>query len=202
MDYVIVIHAPAALPRIIIMADSDNDPFDDWPYSDYDCLYKLAIIGDADTGKSTLLARFAGDVFNPGYIPTIGVDFRSHRVTLDDSITELQIWDTAGEPRFRIVTQSFYRGVQAFIVVYDATKQSSFENVSYWIAEARKQNQEAKIFLVGNKCDSGEKAVDYETARDFAQKNAVLFLEVSAMDGTNVELAFLTVAAQVEQSYR
>ena len=181
----------------------DSNLFDDWPFSDEcDYLYKLTIIGDGDTGKSNLLMRFAGDGFNPGYIPTIGVDFRIRRVTLDESIIKLQIWDTAGDPRYRAITQSYYRGVQAFIIVYDATKQSSFENVSYWIDEARKQNPGAKFLLVGNKCDSGEKVVAYETARHFAQKNAVLFLEVSAMDGTNVELALLTVAAQIKQSYR
>jgi len=170
--------------------------------SEYDYLFKLLLIGDSGVGKSCLLLRFADHTYTESYISTIGVDFKIRTIDLDGKTIKLQIWDTAGQERFRTITSSYYRGAHGIIVVYDVTDQESFNNVKQWLSEIeRYANTTVNKLLVGNKCDLNTKrTVDYETAKDFADKLDIPFLETSAKAATNVEKAFLTMAAEIKKS--
>ena len=165
-------------------------------------IYKVVVVGDADTGKTSILGCFSGEDFNPTYTPTIGVDFRIRTIELDAVRIKLQLWDlTGGHSRFRTITRAYYRGCAGSIITYNATREESFENVPYWIEEiSRYAHPDAKIVLVGTNCDRvDEKVVDYTRARDFASERQVPFFEVSSKDGTNVELAIMTLVAQLRQ---
>ena len=171
-------------------------------YQGGEYIYKVAVIGDADTGKTSMLGKFARDDFNPTYIPTIGVDYRIRVIELDEVKIRLQLWDTAGQSRFRTITRAYYRLCVGIIITYDATKEKTFENVPYWIEETSKERYypDAKIVLVGTNGDRvDEKVVDYTRVRDFASERQIPFFEVSSKDGTNVELAFMTLVAQLRQ---
>lgn len=115
---------------------------------------------------------------------------------------KLQIWDTAGQERFRTITSSYYRGAHGIIVVYDVTDLESFNNVKQWLNEIdRYACENVNKLLVGNKCDLvSKKAVEYETAKEFADKLEIPFLETSAKAATNVEKAFLTMAAEIKNT--
>uniref|UniRef100_A0A674MQW9 RAB1A, member RAS oncogene family a n=1 Tax=Takifugu rubripes TaxID=31033 RepID=A0A674MQW9_TAKRU len=136
---------------------------------EYDYLFKLLLIGDSGVGKSCLLLRFA--------------------------------WDTAGQERFRTITSSYYRGAHGIIVVYDVTDQESFNNVKQWLQEIdRYASENVNKLLVGNKCDlTTKKVVDYTTAKEFADNLGIPFLETSAKSSTNVEQAFMTMAAEIKK---
>jgi len=166
-----------------------------------DCVVKLLLIGDSGVGKSCLLLRFADDTFTESYISTIGVDFKIRTIELDGKTIKLQIWDTAGQERFRTITSSYYRGAHGIIVVYDVTEASSFNNVKTWLNEIdRFATEGVNKLLVGNKCDLvSKKAVDYDTAKQFADSMGLTFLETSAKNSHNVEQAFLTMAGQIKQ---
>jgi Ras-related protein Rab-1A len=168
--------------------------------SEYDYLFKLLLIGDSGVGKSCLLLRFADDTYTDSYISTIGVDFKIRTVDLDTKTIKLQIWDTAGQERFRTITSSYYRGAHGIIIVYDITDKESFDNVRQWMFEIdRYASENVCKLLVGNKSDLGPKrAVDYEAAKSFADELNIPFLETSAKNATNVEQAFLTMAAQIK----
>ncbi|KAK2817616.1 hypothetical protein Q5P01_025807 [Channa striata] len=182
---------------------------------EYDYLFKLLLIGDSGVGKSCLLLRFA-NVSNKGraslssltgigstesYISTIGVDFKIRTIELDGKTIKLQIWDTAGQERFRTITSSYYRGAHGIIVVYDVTDQESFNNVKQWLQEIdRYASENVNKLLVGNKCDlTTKKVVDYTTAKEFADNLGIPFLETSAKSATNVEQAFMTMAAEIKK---
>ena len=169
----------------------------------YPCdeLYKLVVVGDSYTGKSCLVNCFAGDEFTDVYINTTGVDFKIWRAVIDGVKIKLQIWDTAGDHRFRAITPYCYRGATGVIVTYSVTKKESFLNVPHWIEEAKEFGPPGmKLMVVGTGCDRKEREVDYFTARDFANEQQLSFLEVSAKDSTNVELAFLTLIQEIRQS--
>ncbi|KAJ7558242.1 hypothetical protein O6H91_04G030200 [Diphasiastrum complanatum] len=168
--------------------------------SEYDYLFKLLLIGDSGVGKSCLLLRFADDSYLESYISTIGVDFKIRTVELDGKSIKLQIWDTAGQERFRTITSSYYRGAHGIIVVYDVTDQESFNNVKQWLNEIdRYASDNVNKLLVGNKNDlTAKKVVDYETAKAFADEIGIPFLETSAKNATNVEQAFMTMAAEIK----
>merc|ERR1712036_34651 len=110
------------------------------------------------------------------------------------------IWDTAGQERFRTITSSYYRGAHGIIVVYDVTDQESFNNVKQWLQEIdRYACENVNKLLVGNKCDlTTKKVVDYTTAKEYADQLGIPFLETSAKNATNVEQAFMTMAAEIK----
>nr|AJO69983.1 organellar Rab protein [Penaeus vannamei] len=167
---------------------------------EYDYLFKLLLIGDSGVGKSCLLLRFADDTYTESYISTIGVDFKIRTIELDGKTIKLQIWDTAGQERFRTITSSYYRGAHGIIVVYDTTDQESFNNVKQWLQEIdRYACENVNKLLVGNKCDlTHKKVVDYLTAKEYADSLCIPFLETSAKNATNVEQAFMTMAAEIK----
>jgi len=168
--------------------------------SEYDYLFKLLLIGDSGVGKSCLLLRFADDTYTESYISTIGVDFKIRTVELDGKTIKLQIWDTAGQERFRTITSSYYRGAHGIIIVYDITDVESFNNVRQWLFEIdRFASEHVNKLLVGNKSDLvNKRVVTKETATEFAEGLGIPFLETSAKNSTNVEEAFLTMAAQIK----
>mmetsp|Transcript_21166 Transcript_21166/g.25470 ORF Transcript_21166/g.25470 Transcript_21166/m.25470 type:complete len:203 (+) Transcript_21166:253-861(+) len=166
---------------------------------EYDYLFKLLLIGDSGVGKSCLLLRFADDTYTESYISTIGVDFKIRTVELEGKTIKLQIWDTAGQERFRTITSSYYRGAHGIIVVYDVTDPESFSNVKQWLHEIdRYASENVNKLLVGNKSDLPTKKVDYQTAKAYADEIGIPFLETSAKNATNVEQAFMTMAAEIK----
>lgn len=148
-------------------------------------VFKIVFLGDSGVGKTNIMSRFARNTFNINSKPTIGVDFALKNVKLGPHVIRLQIWDTAGQERYKTFTSTYYKDAQGIIFVYDVTNKESFENISKWIsnAESHVDLSQTAIILIGNKMDlENERQVGTEEARDFAQKNSMLFFETSALD--------------------
>ena len=162
-------------------------------------LFKLLLIGDSCVGKSSLLHRFADDIYTDSYISTIGVDFKIKTMMVHEKMVKLQIWDTAGQERFRTITSSYYRGAQGIIVVYDITDTESFNNVKVWLSEIdRYASENVDKLLVGNKSDlESARQVTKKIAQEFAETLNVNCIETSAKEGSNVDDAFRTMAATI-----
>lgn len=168
---------------------------------DYDFLFKIVIIGDSGTGKSNLLLRYTKNEFNLESKATIGVEFATKAVIVDNKTIKAQIWDTAGQERFQSLTSAYFKGAIGALLVYDITKVSSFQNLDKWVKKLQ-DNADPNIttLLVGNKCDLGElRNVKKEEGTEYAQKNNMAFLETSALDCTNVDLAFEKLITAVYQ---
>ncbi|PPD66757.1 hypothetical protein GOBAR_DD36360 [Gossypium barbadense] len=172
-------------------------------YGDYnqriDYVFKVVLIGDSAVGKSQLLARFARNEFSVDSKATIGVEFQTKTLVIDNKTVKSQIWDTAAQERYRAVTSAYYRGAVGAMLVYDMTKRQSFDNMARWLEELRGHaDQNLVIMLVGNKCDLGSlRAVPTEDAQEFAQRENLFFMETSALESTNVETAFFTVLTEI-----
>ncbi|KAK7485443.1 hypothetical protein BaRGS_00023391 [Batillaria attramentaria] len=168
---------------------------------EYDHLFKLLIIGDSGVGKSSLLLRFADNVFSGTYITTIGVDFKIRTVDVNGEKVKLQIWDTAGQERFRTITSTYYRGTHGVVVVYDVTSGESFANVRRWLHEIDNNCDVVNRILVGNKNDDPDRRVVLtEDAQTFAQQMGIQLFETSAKENINVEEMFLAITKQVLQT--
>ncbi|GIX98258.1 ras-related protein Rab-33A [Caerostris darwini] len=99
-------------------------------------IFKIIVIGDSNVGKTCLTFRFCGGKFPTRTEATIGVDFRERQVVVDGESIKLQLWDTAGQEKFRqSMIPHYYRNVHAVVFVYDVTKMVSFQNLSHWISE-------------------------------------------------------------------
>ncbi|CAM2702857.1 unnamed protein product [Rotaria socialis] len=162
--------------------------------SDYQ--FKVMLLGDSGVGKTCLLVRFKDGTFLSGsFIATVGIDFRNKLVTLGDKKIKLQIFDTAGQERFRSVTHSYYRDANALLLLYDVTSYSSFENISAWLSEIKESAHDGVIImLIGNKIDKSQRVVSRETGERLARDYEVSFIETSAKTSQNVELAFMATA--------
>ncbi|ORY93340.1 ras family-domain-containing protein [Syncephalastrum racemosum] len=170
---------------------------------DYDYLFKIVIIGDSGVGKSNLLSRFTNNEFNLESKSTIGVEFATKNVTIGDHRIKAQIWDTSGQERYRAITGAYYRGAVGALLVYDITRQSSFQNVETWLKELRDHaDNNITLMLVGNKSDLADtsRAVTTDEAKDYASEGEMLFFETSALDSTNVDVAFQTVFERVYET--
>ncbi len=169
------------------------------PPEKYDYLFKVVVIGDSGVGKSNLLSRFTRNEFNLESKSTIGVEFATRSVAIENKTIKAQIWDTAGQERYRAITSAYYRGAVGALVVYDMTKDTSFENVGKWLAEL-KENATADItmMLVGNKSDLVQaRVVTTEQGQAFADDAGIGFVEASALNATNVEKAFLQILSEI-----
>lgn len=116
---------------------------------------KILIIGESGVGKSSLLLRFVEDNFDPEQTLTIGVDFKTKRLTIDGNAVKLAIWDTAGQERFRTLTPSYYRDAQGAILVFDVNSYATFAKLEVWLSELDTYSTKSNIvkMIVGNKID-------------------------------------------------
>ncbi|KAK9087968.1 hypothetical protein Syun_030362 [Stephania yunnanensis] len=163
-------------------------------------LFKVVVIGDSAVGKSNLLSRYARGEFNPQSKATIGVEFQTQSVEVDNGReVKAQIWDTAGQERFRAVTSAYYRGAFGALVVYDITRRLTFDGVERWIDELNMHSDTtiARI-LVGNKSDLEHiREVSVEEGKSLAEAEEMFFMETSALDSTNVKEAFEMVIQEI-----
>lgn len=171
--------------------------------NDTDYIFKVIIIGNSGVGKSSLLLKYTRDKFNRDYNVTIGVDFGSKIIEIpnkDSSIKniKLQIWDTAGQEKFRTITKSYYRGCAAAIIVFDVTCNESYDSIKSWIKTVREEcAKDTDIVLLGNKVDKGDRSIQYEVANNFAKKNGIKYFETSAKESESTSVAFNILAQDI-----
>ncbi len=156
--------------------------------------FKVVMLGDGAVGKTALTTRFTQDHFSADYKRTIGSDFAVKRLVLpeQDSNVTLQVWDLAGQPRFEIVRQSFYRGARGALLVYDVTRRRTFLNLDRWRKEAYDNTgREIPVIVVANKVDlEDSRVVQPEMGEQYSESIGSIYVESSALTGENVEKAF------------
>ncbi|CAM1325772.1 RAB6B (predicted) [Pycnogonum litorale] len=120
--------------------------------------YKLVFLGEQSIRKTSIITRFMYDSFDSNYQATIGIDFLSKVMYLEDRTVRLRLWDTAGQERFRSLIPSYIRDSTVAIVVYDVSNSNSFKLTEKWIEEVRtERGTDVVVVLVGNKTDLSEK---------------------------------------------
>lgn len=160
--------------------------------SDYDYVCKFALVGDSGVGKSNILSRFINGNFDDNINPTIGVDFATKIIKNNNKLLKLQIWDTAGQEKFKSITNSYYINSKAILVVFDVTRRETFTNCNDWISDIKEViGNNIYICLVGNKIDLIEsRNVSSEEAINFSKKLNIEYIETSALKGINIDEAF------------
>ena len=170
--------------------------------NNYDMIFKIVLIGDSSVGKTNILSKYISDEYDPDTQATIGVELSTKNYTFDNNEVKVQIWDTAGQEKYRSITSSYYKGAHGCLLVYDITRKATFENIDKWLAEIKlSSNNEINMVLIGNKCDLEDKReVSIEEAQNKAKLLNMAFMETSALNGTNVEKAFNELVNNVYQN--
>ena len=182
----------------------DNNRFDsDSSVNDADLKFKIMILGESMVGKTSFITRYICDKFGERYLCTIGIDFQEKIIKKNNKDIKLQIWDTAGEERYRNVAKSYFQSSQGFIVAYDINNKESFKQVKYWVEQIKSISDEStKCIIIGTKCDLEERQVLEKEGSDFAKKLGYKFFETSAKLNINVNETFETLLDEILKNFR
>lgn len=192
------------------MSDNQNEHKDyKWEilpedFTQYDLSFKIIVIGDSGVGKSCLSNKAVKNIFEESYNATVGFEFFSFNLKLNDKVIKLQIWDTCGQELYRSLITNFYRNSSLAIMVYAVNSKESFDNIEMWLKELRTHsNPDAKVFLVGNKIDlENEREISTDQGQAFADQNGMkLFMESSAKTGFNAQNIFIEAAITLYEDY-
>ncbi|XP_052455890.1 uncharacterized protein LOC128015794 isoform X5 [Carassius gibelio] len=157
--------------------------------------FNVVMVGNCSVGKTSFIRRFHEGQFTEDYRSTIGVDTCIQTVALPDRTVKLQIWDTAGQERFHSITTQVFHRADGLLLMYAITCSNSFISVRDWISRAQERAPDDVIMmLLGNKNDSGERAVQIQEGADLAREYNINFMECSAATGANVSESMTTLA--------
>ena len=174
------------------MADSNEDSME----SNSVTRHKIIFVGDAGVGKTTIISRIMDNPFNEVYEPSIGVDFMSKNIKFREQSIKLQIWDTAGQEKYKGLIPSYVRNSSIVFLVYDVSVKTSFDNIPKWI-NFIKTIENTTLVLCGNKIDLENREVKKEEGEALAQKEGISFFEVSAKTDENIKNMFYNVVADL-----
>ncbi|KAH0789710.1 ras-related protein Rab-14-like [Histomonas meleagridis] len=158
--------------------------------------FKFVLVGDSAVGKTAICKQFCEKEFNENQAQTIGLDFGTRVVEIQNTKIQLHIWDTAGQERFRSVTRAYFRSSAAVFLVYDVTNRESFNRINTWFEDATQSSPPTAVkVLVGNKTDLTEqRAVSSSEAKSFAEQHGLQFFETSALSGDRIDDTFIQTA--------
>ena len=173
-------------------------------YPQYDLSFKLIFIGDSSVGKSCLTAKAVKNNFEEYYQATVGFEFLTFNMKVNDKVIKLQIWDTCGQEIYKSLISNFYRNSSLAVLVYAIDNKESFNHVENWLNDLKSQaNPDVRIFLVGNKADLEEdRKIQKEEGEKYKEDQHLdLFMETSAKTGHNARNVLVEAAKILYKDY-
>ena len=168
------------------MADNEQKPVS----------IKITLIGNSGVGKTRIIRRYSLNDYVENPTSTTGGNYSSKFVEINGQKYQLDLWDTAGQERYRSLTKHFYKDAYIIVLVYDITKQNTFDELkSIWYPNVLQMGEKYTVLaVVGNKSDLFEdEEVKEEEARQYTESIGATFMQVSAKNGDNIELLFDTL---------
>ena len=155
--------------------------------------HKVIFVGDANTGKTSIINRIIDNPFNETYEVSIGIDFMSKNIRFRGQNIKIQIWDSAGQEKYKGLIPSYVRNSSIVFIVYDISNRTSFENVQNWISFV-KNIEKTTMVLCGNKIDLGRE-VETKEGQEVADREGIKFFECSAKTNDNIKNMFYSSIA-------
>lgn len=164
--------------------------------------FRVVFIGDTHVGKTSIIHHFIRESFTEQQKSTVGAVFHLYEKEVNGIQYSMQIWDTAGQEKYRSLGPIYYRNASAGILVYDRTNLESFQGLSKWIEEFKRHTHNPIMYLVGNKKDLSDVVVDDEAGRKFAQEQTCDFYTTSAKTGEGIKELFDQLFDQLVQTQK
>jgi len=158
---------------------------------------KVTLIGESSVGKTSIINRYTRNAFTQELDSTLGANYSQKKIELHGKKIRMDLWDTAGQEKYRAIGRHFYKESYIVCLVYDISNLDSFEKLKeVWYPELKEYGEKLRILaLVGNKIDKYlEEEVKEEDAKQFANEINAINKRTSAMEGTNIEDLFTTLA--------
>ena len=173
-------------------------------YAQYDLSFKIIVIGDSGVGKSCLTTKAVKNNFEEYYQATVGFEFLTFNLKINEFVIKMQIWDTCGQEIYKSLISNFYRNSSLAVILYSIDNKESFEHAESWLNDLKGQaNPDVRVFLVGNKSDLEEsRQVSKEEGMKFKNDQGLdLFLETSAKTGYNARNVLIEAAKLLYSDY-
>ena len=173
-------------------------------YAQYDISFKIIVIGDSGVGKSCLTTQAVRNNFEEFYTATVGFEFLTFNMRINNNVLKLQIWDTCGQEVYKSLISNFYRNSSLALILYAINNQDSFIHAETWLNDLKNQaNPNVRVFLVGNKSDlENERVISKEQGEKFKEEKKLdKFIETSAKTGENARGALLEAAKLLYKDY-
>ena len=173
-------------------------------FAQYDISFKIIVIGDSGVGKSCLTTQAVRNNFEEFYTATVGFEFLTFNMRINNNVLKLQIWDTCGQEVYKSLISNFYRNSSLALILYAINNRDSFQHAETWLNDLKNQaNPNVRVFLVGNKSDlENERVVSKEEGEKFKdEKKLDRFFETSAKTGENARSALLEAAKLLYKDY-
>ena len=157
-----------------------------------DVMFKVVLVGDSGVGKTNILSKYIKNEFHEDSKSTIGVEFGSKQLKIEGHKIKAQIWDTAGQEKYKAITSAYYKGAKGAFVVYDITRKETFNSVDRWINDLKTSaDKNLTIIMIGNKCDlEDQRQVSADQGEEKGKSYDVAFMETSAFSGENIDNDF------------
>ena len=173
-------------------------------FAQYDISFKIIVIGDSGVGKSCLTTQAVRNNFEEFYTATVGFEFLTFNMRINNNVLKLQIWDTCGQEVYKSLISNFYRNSSLALILYAINNRDTFLHAETWLNDLKNQaNPNVKVFLVGNKSDlENERVVSKEEGEKFKEEKKLdKFIETSAKTGENARSALLEAAKLLYKDY-
>jgi small GTP-binding protein len=165
---------------------------------------KFILLGESGVGKTSILLRLSEGGISLNAPPTMGIECFCHALLVDGQPVRLLLWDTAGQERFYALARQYIRGSLGALLVFDITDRDSFDRLAKWLRDVRVEaDPQCVVVLVGNKADLAERReVSAAEAEQFATLHDITYVETSAVDGTNIDRAFVKATSDLVKKIR
>ena len=173
-------------------------------FAQYDISFKIIVIGDSGVGKSCLTTQAVRNNFEEFYTATVGFEFLTFNMRINNNVLKLQIWDTCGQEVYKSLISNFYKNSSLALIIYAINNLDSFRHAETWLNDLKSQaNPNVKVFLVGNKSDlEDQRVVSKEEAEQFKEEKYLdKFMETSAKTGENARNVLLEAAKLLYKDY-
>ena len=173
-------------------------------FAQYDISFKVIVIGDSGVGKSCLTTQAVRNNFEEFYTATVGFEFLTFNMRINNNVLKLQIWDTCGQEVYKSLISNFYRNSSLALILYAINNSDTFKHAETWLHDLKSQaNPNVRVFLVGNKSDlEDERVVTKEEGERFKEEKKLdRFIETSAKTGENAQGVLLEAAKLLYKDY-
>ena len=160
------------------------------------------IAGDSSVGKTNFISMYIENRYNQNYMTTSGIDLKTKNIEIKSKKIRVQLWDTAGQEKYRAITKNLFLKVQGILLIYDITNENSFNNLKGWINSIKEEcGNQIQMILIGNKIDLNEKRmIKKEDALAFAEKEKIKYIETSSKTGENIQQAISLLCEKIIDS--
>ena len=169
---------------------------------------KVTMVGNVGVGKTCIVKRLVKNEYDESGKSTVGANYSKYEIYLDNKKIILDIWDTAGQEKFRSMGRHFYKNSNIVVIVYDITKKESFDDIkTFWYDNIKENAEKYKVIgIVGNKYDlfdkEGVEIIDDNVVKEFVDKiksdedSKIISMNVSALNGYNIKMLFNDLVKQ------